>query len=564
MKFLFSILFLLLSLPVMAATYYIDNSAGLDSANGTSTATAWRHCPGDPAATGNPASASLQSGDTIIFKGGIYNLTGTSGIALKWGGVTYDGNSAGTWGTGKAVLTDNFSANAIAAFSANAINNLVFNNFAFTNIGGSNAFPAGSYSPNGFPAKPGYGIRASHAANILIENCYFGELGYYQQFPANIGGSSLAGSGFYCPSVNGVTISNCEFTQIRHPIQFGGNGANAFNVNILNCFFHDQMEWGISVICVNSFRSNIVVSGCVFSNTDQYYVGTGAGGLWAGYGGGGPHQNCIMMFNGEGSGGASALDRVPGDTNVFIFNNKFLTTMGYPGGTTTIWVQDSTTADIYNNIFYLTAANNAIAIGEPAANTIFHVGVYNNTFYCHPIALVVSGSAGGPPWAPVWSSGKFINIKNNVFSTLNNGNNNAFDYELNVPVLTPTNNVTFDYNEYFSDQTYQGHIVWGLSSVAGYIFSPNSFTYGWDAHSVAGLPLFVNATHSSPYNYDFHLTANSPAMGMGLNLTGLGLPGLTNDLDGNPRPATGPWTAGAYAGGANPAGTPSRVLASPH
>ena len=35
-------------------------------------------------------------------------------------------------------------------------------------------------------------------------------------------------------------------------------------------------------------------------------------------------------------------------------------------------------------------------------------------------------------------------------------------------------------------------------------------------------------------------------MGMGLNLTGLGLPGLTNDLDGNPRPATGPWTAGAY------------------
>ena len=168
-----------------------------------------------------------------------------------------------------------------------------------------------------------------------------------------------------------------------------------------------------------------------------------------------------MMFNGEGSSGASALDRSPGDTNVFIFNNKFLTTMGYPGGTTTVWVQDSTTADIYNNLFYLTAANNAIAIGEPATNTVFHVGVYNNTFYCNPIALVVSGSAGGSLWAPVWSSGKFINIKNNVFSTLNNGNNNAFDYELNVPVLTPTNNVMFDYNEYFSDQTYQGHCLWG-------------------------------------------------------------------------------------------------------
>src|SRR5689334_21657846 len=92
--------------PLMAATYYVDYDAGIDSNDGRSTSRAWKHCPGDPAAGAAAASSSLAPGDTVLFKGGVtYQFTSATGIALAWDGtpegvITYDGNSAGTWGSG--------------------------------------------------------------------------------------------------------------------------------------------------------------------------------------------------------------------------------------------------------------------------------------------------------------------------------------------------------------------------------------------------------------------------------------------------------------------------------
>src|ERR1043165_8333457 len=104
-------LLLALSVKLSAATYYVDNAAGSDASAGTTTATAWKHCPGDSAAAGLAASATLVAGDTVLFKGGVsYVFTGNSGISLRWNGVqsspiTYDGNSSGAWGTGRAKFT---------------------------------------------------------------------------------------------------------------------------------------------------------------------------------------------------------------------------------------------------------------------------------------------------------------------------------------------------------------------------------------------------------------------------------------------------------------------------
>ena len=66
----------------------------------------WKHSPGDPEAGGVPANTTLLPGDTVTFKGGVvYNGT----IRLPWSGlpgvpITYDGNSAGTYGTGRAII----------------------------------------------------------------------------------------------------------------------------------------------------------------------------------------------------------------------------------------------------------------------------------------------------------------------------------------------------------------------------------------------------------------------------------------------------------------------------
>jgi hypothetical protein len=50
--------------------------------------------------------------------------------------------------------------------------------------------------------------------------------------------------------------------------------------------------------------------------------------------------------------------------------------------------------------------------------------------------------------------------------------------------------------------------------------------------------------NSAPAN--LHLTANSPAVGKGVNLTGLGITALDSDKDGVARPTTGTWDMGAY------------------
>jgi hypothetical protein len=384
--------------------------------------------------------------------------------------------------------------------------------------------------------------------NVKIENCNFSRLGYWQEFPTNIGNASLSGGGISASICDGVVITNCEFDRMRSPIFFGVYGT--WNLSVLNCYFHDEMEWALTVTCVNSYRSNVVISGCVFSNTDQYYVGTGQGGLWQGYGGGGPHENAIMMFNGEGETGSMGLDRFPGDTNVFIYDNKFITTMGKPGGSTGIWLQDGTSGFIYNNIFYLSAANNAVNVSGDFTNTPTKIGIYNNTFYSGNLAIVVS-SSGYPAWPSVQTN-CFIKIENNVISTLNSGNNNAYDYEIGANDQSHlTNNVLFDFNSYYSDQLYypSGSMIFGLYYPATYISLESRGTYGWDYNSNTNLsPPFVSPVHVAPFNYDLHLLTNSPAIGAGINLTSLNLPGLNMDADGNQRPPTGPWTIGAYQG----------------
>jgi hypothetical protein len=554
-----AIILLVAHLSGFAATYYVDYSAGADSASGSATGTAWKHCPGDPNATGN-ANVALQSGDVVAFNGGVNYVLVSQGISTFFG-ITYT-----NYGTGKPVFTDNFSSSRITAFgNSSGITNCTFANLSFYQIGGSNSLPADpsgtGFAPNGIPAKPGYGIKAGSIVNTLISGCYFGQLGYYQQ-TGPIGNGSLSGAGVACSFANGLTVTNCELTQMRQPIAI--STAGCWNTTIANCFFHDQCEWALTILCVNSYRSNLTISSCTFSNTDQYYVGTSQGGLWTGYGEG-PHQNAIMMFNGEDSMGNSALDRSPGDTNVFIYNNKFLTTTGYPGGSTTIWLQDSTSGYVYNNLFYLSAANNAIVVSELATNTPTQIGIYNNTFYGGNVAIGVSGSIGGAPWAPV-ATNTFVWIKNNVISTLNIGYNNAFDYLINTTALLGvTNNVLIDYNCYFSDQNYL-KMVWGLANAPGYgyIYNGSKGVYGWDTNSVTMTsPLFVNSVHASPFNYDLHLLTTAPAIGAGVNLTSLNLPGLNTDLDGNPRPATGAWTMGAYQNSSANGSSPAKPVSPP-
>ena len=97
---------LLSAAPATAATWYVDYDAGSDTADGRSSATPFRHCPGDPAATAVARATIPAPGDTILFKGGVHYrgnvVVPSSGAAGN--PILYDGNTAGTFGTGRAII----------------------------------------------------------------------------------------------------------------------------------------------------------------------------------------------------------------------------------------------------------------------------------------------------------------------------------------------------------------------------------------------------------------------------------------------------------------------------
>jgi hypothetical protein len=70
-----AVLALLIAAPAWSAGpepgNYVNFANGNDNADGRSPATAWRHAPGDPSATGVPAAKKLAGGDTVYFAPGV-------------------------------------------------------------------------------------------------------------------------------------------------------------------------------------------------------------------------------------------------------------------------------------------------------------------------------------------------------------------------------------------------------------------------------------------------------------------------------------------------------------
>lgn len=89
--------------PASATVYYVDFAAGNDANSGKSTATPWKHAPGDPNATGVAASAYPVGGDIVRFRAGV-PYRGT--VKVRGGGtatarIIYTGLG---WGTGRAII----------------------------------------------------------------------------------------------------------------------------------------------------------------------------------------------------------------------------------------------------------------------------------------------------------------------------------------------------------------------------------------------------------------------------------------------------------------------------
>ncbi len=267
---------------LQAATYWIDHGAGQNAANGTSPLTAWRHCPGDPAATGIPATTILAAGDTVIFRGGVtYILAGTSGINLRWNGqsglpITYDGNSAGTWGSGPAILSDqhgNAGLNALTGPSGSAASWIVIRGLSFVAIGGAASLP----TDGGVPLPPRYGGGIAFpggAADVTIEGCVFRQLGYaFNQRP--MAATSLAGTGVTLASATRVAIERCDFSRLTTGIAFTADPVTQISVS--DSTFRDAVVRTLELTPARA--AGVQVWSCLETDNAQHEP---AG--WSGYG----------------------------------------------------------------------------------------------------------------------------------------------------------------------------------------------------------------------------------------------------------------------------------------
>ena len=164
-----------------ANVYYVDISSGSDSSAGTSASAAWEHCPGDASASGLPQSTALAPGDTVIFKGGVAY---TNSIVVNWSGapgtpIVYDGNSAGTWGVSNAIIDEQYLNPFCIKAVARA--NVVIKNFICEHAGGIPMNQYANYSPptSYMPSSTGYGFYLTDDTNLIIQQCFIKEIGYW-------------------------------------------------------------------------------------------------------------------------------------------------------------------------------------------------------------------------------------------------------------------------------------------------------------------------------------------------------------------------------------------------
>ena len=531
-----------------AAIYFVDFYAGSDSASGTVTNSPWQHCPGDRMATGTSANTALLAGDTVIFKGGvsytntIYTRGGTAANP-----VTYDGNSSGTFGTGKAVLDGNYLiTNGVPRFpdygAAWIITNqtgVVLRNFQVQHIGGipMSAYANYSYPTNLLPNVTGYGVWLTDSTNIVIRDCLFQEMGYWtNRFPVNTYPTGQNGHGVQVYSGVNITITNCEFTRMAYSIGLNAGypaaGLLLSNVVVSGCDFHSYINW---MVTVSPSSAATRLDGVMITNNVLHDAWESSGAYWwdgINGGGGFPHFDGIFL-------GIANLANIV-YTNIAICNNLFYWNNTNGGGTAWIFLSNmGGDVKIFNNVClnnyhsfgfiyvqdgpYL--SNNATPINfKFVNNSIFSA---NSSFY---VRWSDPGNGGDPLLPPCQ-----IRIKNNV-SYLTNGDT----YHTPFSIVGTTNILTeCDYNLYWCRETYDQHDIANNTSFAAWR------ARGYDVHGSYANPLFSNILPGLEVNSgscDLHLQASSPAIGAGVNLSAF----FSTDKDGVLRSSTNQWGIGAY------------------
>ena len=458
-----------------AAKYYVDYSNGSDANNGLSINSPFKHCPGDDNAIDITGSTNLSAGDTVIFKGGVqYN----GRIDLDWSGsegsvITYDGNTDGTWGTGKAIIDGQDTRNWGFYFGS-ARSYITIDNFEVRNI-------AHSDSAN---AHAGIGKGSSSVASnyITVQNCYVHEVGEWN----NDGVDKHTGCGIKIFYGNNCLIDSNEITKTGFQgVQLYG----AVDCTVSNNTIHGYIIWGIDL--AGEYRTP--TGNTLFGNTiyDQWQYdcksstpGDGEDGYWTGDCASNPHTDGIFVRAGSGVNPEGTVI----EKNLFYNNKDF---ESHYDGTALIYLSGATNTIIRNNILINPHHLTPIRIEATGSGT----EIYNNTIYSlrsisYGIGINESGAV----------------LKNNIIAS------GGFAYW--VDSSSVENNTTSDYNYFVGTSCLISRVGYGCAYSSLDVWDST----GHDMHSYSDATIAsvkFKKTSGYPLNcatMDLSLQTDSPAV----------------------------------------------------
>ncbi len=418
---------------------------------------------------------------------------------------------------------------------------------------------------NGLAPNNAYGILAlGSMTNVLVANCYFHNLGWWQNQPPITGPTLESGNPFSSAGVSffggaGLTVTNCEFTQVHTGVSDTWS-IDSSNLVVSGCYFHDYVVWGLYLSGVNGNMDYITVNSNTFKDIGWAYAYDWSQ-MWPGAGT--PHQDPIFFL-------ASYTNATTGLHNNF-YDNTWTVTHTNAVFTAGIYLEYAVSANIYNNLFDLPNTGDpgggadlgggappiviSWELDDPSSNVI---RILNNTMIVNQTNVNQSTALHwgacdclSSPYA--WPTNAFLQVYNNLaYSWCTNGTAQGTLLVLGVVTNSPPVSMwAVDYNNWYD---YGGRPYFWWNNNPGYNTNGALAVEQWagfDLHGYTNNPGFVNLTYGSSTNSrwnNYALQTNSPCIGAGTNLSGLNLPGLNYNLNGqtNGRPKSGLWNLGAY------------------
>jgi hypothetical protein len=542
-----AILSLLLSAwAAFGAIYHVDFATGLDSNDGLSTSTPFKRAPGDAQATGTAASTTLAAGDTVIFKGGV-RYSGE--VSLDWSGtvgggyITYDGNSDGTWGTGRAIMDGNITNLIAFDASSTARYYIRIQNFDITRYGGyetNDAIWADTTCAS--PVGADVGVRGIGVAfevggsNIVVQSCDMWAMGAWQN-QSPLTGNAIDGFGVRFVNCLNTVTTNCSFRQMKNGIRIEAGGSSISSNNwITKCTFTNQLVWGVdlSIGGANATMAYSIITNSFIGNMTEYDLGN-----WAGCPSP-PHTDGIFARNSGQTTATWVGNRIEAcDFKTQIYNNT-------EGGTAAIFISEGPSIDIFNCVFmgarWLVAG--PIEVGQQTLGALQEVRIFNNSFLewgsCVTLATETDEAV------------KKVYVMNNIFY-LQKLDTGGYLMDNATGTAAP---VASDYNLFYRTNSASTARValWDGVLMTLEALQTNSLALN-NSNSIYGDPGYLVSsyvvTNSTGYLNDLRITTNSPAYRAGTNVSAF----ITSDRNGNPRiaatPSIGAFEPEAESGGSS-------------